>query len=313
MVAQTLITGMIRQTLSALTSQAGERLRFDEPMSLHSSFRIGGSADAFFEPVETGEIAQAIRFCRTHELPCTIIGNGTNILVADQGIRGLVLAIGDHFSGIEPVDGSFTVQAGTRLSALAARAAQLHYTGLEFASGIPGTLGGAVQMNAGAYDACMRDVVVQTDYIDEQLKQRTITGTEHGFDYRRSIFSDRNVIILRSRLELKQGDYAGIIAKMADLADRRRRSQPLDLPSAGSIFKRPAGFFAGKLISDSGLKGCRVGDAQVSEKHAGFIVNLGQATAGDVRRLLEHVQETVLYKTGVRLEPEIKFIGDWQR
>lgn len=313
MVAQSLITGMIRQTLSALTSQAGERLRFDEPMSLHSSFRIGGSADVFFEPAETGEIEQAICFCRTHELPCTIIGNGSNILVADQGIRGLVLAIGGHFSGIETVDGSFIVKAGTRLSALAARAAQLHYTGLEFASCIPGTLGGAVQMNAGAYDACMRDVVVQTDYIDEQLEHRIITGTEHGFDYRRSIFSDRNVIILRSYLELKQGDYAGIIAKMADLADRRRCSQPLDLPSAGSIFKRPAGFFAGKLISDCGLKGCRIGDAQVSEKHAGFIVNLGQATADDVRCLVEHVQETVLNKTGVRLEPEIKFIGDWQR
>lgn len=313
MIAQSLITGALRQTLPTITGQAGERLRFDEPMSRHTSFRIGGSADAFFEPAESGEIEQAIFFCRVHELPCTIIGNGSNLLVADQGIRGLVLVIGDHFSGIEPADGSFDVKAGTRLSALAARAAQLHYTGLEFASGIPGTLGGAVQMNAGAYDACMSDVVVQTDYIDEQLEHRTVTGADHRFDYRRSVFSDRPVIILRSRLKLKQGDYAGIVARMADLSDRRRRSQPLDLPSAGSIFKRPPGFFAGKLISDCGLKGFRIGDAQVSEKHAGFIVNLGQATAGDVRNLMEHIQETVLHKTGVRLEPEIKFIGDWQR
>jgi UDP-N-acetylmuramate dehydrogenase len=167
-------------------------------------------------------------------------------------------------------------------------------------------------MNAGAYDSCMQDVVIQTEFIDEQLNHHTLTGKEHQFAYRHSIFTDRDVIILRSRLQLQADDRVKIIARMADLTERRRQSQPLELPSAGSAFKRPAGNYAGKLISDCGLKGIRIGDAQVSEKHAGFIVNLGQATACDVRRLMERVQVTVLAQTGVRLEPEIKFFGDWQ-
>jgi UDP-N-acetylmuramate dehydrogenase len=312
MISLATLNSAVRQDLIAVMEQARSRLHFDEPMRSHTSFRIGGNADAYFEPADSEEIEKAVRFCLSHELACTIIGNGSNILVADQGIRGLVLAIGEHFSGIERHEDIVDVKAGTRLSALAACAAQMQYTGLEFASGIPGTLGGAIQMNAGAYDSCMQDVVVQTEFIDEQLNHHTLTGTEHQFAYRHSVFSDRDVIILRSRLQLQAGDRAMIIARMADLSERRRQSQPLELPSAGSAFKRPAGNYAGKLISDCGLKGTRIGDAQVSEKHAGFIVNLSQATACDVRRLMERVQVTVLAQTGVRLEPEIKFIGDWQ-
>ncbi|MDW7656290.1 MAG: UDP-N-acetylmuramate dehydrogenase [Bacillota bacterium] len=312
MISLALRSNDIKQDLTAVMGQARSRLHFDEPMSRHTSFRIGGSADVFFEPADTDEIDQAVRYCRSHDLPCTIIGNGSNILVADQGIRGMVLVIGEHFSGIESQEGIIDVKAGTRLSALAAGAAQMQYTGLEFASGIPGTLGGAIQMNAGAYDSCMQDIVIQTEFIDEQLNYRTCTGAEHQFDYRHSAFSGRDVIIVRSRLQLREGDRTQIIARMAELAERRRQSQPLELPSAGSAFKRPTGYFAGKLISDCRLKGTRIGDAQVSEKHAGFIVNLGQATACDVRRLMEHVQDTVLAHTGVQLDPEIKFIGDWQ-
>lgn len=312
MISLVSVNNAVKQDLIATLGRAQQRLRFDEPMRRHTSFRIGGAADAFFEPADTEEIERAILFCRSHELPCTIIGNGSNILVADQGIRGLVLVIGEHFSGIENQDGIFDVKAGTRLSALAACAAQQQYAGLEFASGIPGTLGGAIQMNAGAYDSCMQAVVTRTEFIDEQLNRRTISGEEHQFDYRHSTFSDRTVIILRSQLQLQKGDRAQIIARMADLAERRRQSQPLELPSAGSTFKRPTGHYAGKLISDCALKGFRIGDAQVSEKHAGFIVNLGQATACDVLRLMEHVQMTVLRQTGVQLEPEVKLVGDWQ-
>mgnify|MGYP000861889332 FL=1 len=306
----------IHQTLQndfaqALAEESPSRLRFDEPMDRHTSFRIGGPADAFFEPDSIRAVEQALRFCKNRQISCTIVGNGSNLLVSDQGIRGLVLAVGDSLSGIERQDDVLLVMAGTRLSALAAFAARQELTGLEFASGIPGTLGGAIQMNAGAYDGCMQDVVRQTDFVDEDLACRQINGEEHQFAYRHSAFSERSAVILRARLELNPGSYGAITAKMNDLAERRRQSQPLEWPSAGSVFKRPPGFYAGKLISDCQLKGYSIGDAQVSEKHAGFIVNRGAATARDVLRLIEHIQMVVSDKTGVWLEPEIKCIGDW--
>ena len=299
------------QALAVLAGDTPARLRFSEPMDRHTSFRIGGLADAFFEPASIQEIDQALSFCKRHQIPCTIIGNGSNLLVSDLGIRGLVLAVGDSLSGIERQDNTLLVMAGTRLAALAAFAARQELTGLEFASGIPGTLGGAIQMNAGAYDGCMQDVVRQTQYLDEDLNCRYMTGEEHQFSYRHSGFSDRSTGILRAHLELNPGTYAAITARINDLAERRRQSQPLELPSAGRVFKRPPGFYAGKLISDCQLKGLCIGDAQVSEKHAGFIVNRGAATARDVRRLIEHIQAVVSAQTGVRLEPEIKCIGDW--
>jgi UDP-N-acetylmuramate dehydrogenase len=306
-------TAELKTQIKRLMPQAGARLRFAEPMAAHTTFRIGGCADIFFEPACADEIIAALFFCRERQLPCTVLGNGSNILVSDAGIRGLVLSIGDTYAGLTCDDRYVTVRAGTRLAALAAAVASetRSLTGLEFASGIPGTLGGAIQMNAGAYDSCMSEVVVETDYLDENLLRQTVAGAEHRFAYRHSFFSDRSVVILGARLRLAPGDRPQILARMADLAVRRRASQPLDLPSAGSVFKRPPGLFAGKLISDCQLKGLRIGDAQVSEKHAGFIVNLGQATAQDVRDLVRQVQAVVLEQTGVRLEPEIKFIGQW--
>lgn len=291
---------------------AGDRLRFDEPMARHTTFQIGGCADAYFEPANEEEIVRAVGFCRQWGWPCTLLGNGSNILVSDQGIRGLVLIIGECFAGIDDHDGCYYVRAGTRLAGLSAFAAKNSLTGLEFASGIPGTLGGAILMNAGAYGGCMADVVRETEYFDRDLQKRKAAGSDQRFAYRSSLFMDQESIILGARITLKPDQRDLILARMTDLAGRRRQSQPLDLPSAGSIFKRPPDHYAGKLISDCQLKGLRIGSAQVSEKHAGFIVNLGQATAWDVRALISRVQQVVADETGVALEPEIRFIGDWQ-
>lgn len=312
MVISSAALGQLEDMFAIDKNKALPRLRFAEPMSQHSTFGIGGRADIFFEPVDTAEIIQAVQFCRQHGIPLTVIGKGSNILVSDQGVRGMVLAVSSRFSGVEQEEGLFLVKAGTRLAHLAGVAARLHYGGLEFAAGIPGTVGGAVQMNAGAYGSCMQDVVLETEYLDEQQNICTVNGPGHQFSYRHSMFSDRQCIILRVAYRLEQAEYSQIITKMTELTEKRRRSQPLELPSAGSTFKRPPGHFAGKLISDCKLKGLRIGDAQVSEKHAGFIVNLGQATAFEVRSLISRIQSTVLHDTGVLLEPEIKFIGDWQ-
>lgn len=302
---------MMKDLLNLLPAAAG-RLKADEPMSAHSTFRIGGPADIYFEPADDEEILAVARYCRARDIPLTVLGNGSNILVADRGIRGVVLAISEPMAGIERKDDLILAGAGTRLAALSAFAAQNSLTGLEFASGIPGTLGGAILMNAGAYDQCMADVIVLTEFMDADLTIRALVRGEHDFGYRTSYFCRHPGLVLRACLQLKPGDQQEILARMADLGQRRRSSQPLELPSAGSAFKRPQGYFAGKLISDSGLKGCREGNAQVSEKHAGFIVNLGQACAADTRRLFDRVRKAVAESTGVYLEPEVRFIGDWQ-
>jgi UDP-N-acetylmuramate dehydrogenase len=296
--------------LSEIVPEAGNRLVADVPMSKYSTFRIGGPADVFFEPANSDEIAKSVRFCLDEGIALTILGNGSNILVSDLGIRGVVLSIGEYFSGIERHQDLLLVKAGTRLSAIAAFAAQNGLAGLEFAAGIPGTLGGAILMNAGAYDHCLSEVVVLTEYFDETLSLKSIVRKEHQFLYRKSYFTEHKSIILRACLQLIPDDPQFILARMADLASRRQASQPLELPSAGSAFKRPTGHYAGKLISDCGLKGCRI-NAQVSEKHAGFIVNLGEASANDTRMLFSRIQKSVFEKTGVILESEVKFIGDW--
>lgn len=305
------LSKMDHQDLADLLPAAGDRLRFYEPMSQHTTFRIGGFADIYFEPESEAEIQQAIRYSQAHALPCTVLGNGSNILVSDQGIRGLVLAFGEPDADIRCEGSLIVARAGARLAAVAAFAARCGLSGLEFASGIPGTLGGAILMNAGAYDACMADVVVQTDFLNEKMDHRQAMGDEHCFGYRTSYFLKNASIILGAAMQLKADQTEDILRRMADLAARRRASQPLDLPSAGSVFKRPTGFYAGKLISECGLQGLRFGDAQVSEKHAGFIVNRGQATAHDVRSLMVHIQERVAAEKGVHLEPEIRMIGEW--
>jgi UDP-N-acetylmuramate dehydrogenase len=298
--------------LKQIFPNAGASLQADVPMSSHTTFKIGGPADIYFEPSHAEEIVTAIRHCQQRGIPYLIIGNGSNILVADAGIRGVVISIGDRYSGIGWQDGKMLVKAGTRLAALSGFAAQHGFCGLEFASGIPGTLGGAILMNAGAYEHCMADIVTVTEYLDDHLDLRQRRGADHQFNYRDSFFSSRNCIILQAYLQLTPDDPAAIMSRITILSSRRRASQPLDLPSAGSAFKRPDGQYAGKLISDCGLKGFRLGNAQVSEKHAGFIVNLGQARADDIRRLFEKIQEIVASRTGVLLEPEVRFVGDWR-
>lgn len=299
--------------LDKLIPLAGNRLTADEPMSAHTTFRIGGPADIYFEPVSDEEIQSVASYCRERGIPLTILGNGSNILVADAGIRGVVIAIGEPMARITRQDDLVMAGAGTRLAALSSWAANQGLAGLEFASGIPGTLGGAILMNAGAYEHCMAEVMVLTEFLDEDLQVRAVVRQEHQFAYRSSIFTQRCLIITRACLQLTPDEPQAIIARISELSQRRRASQPLDLPSAGSAFKRPAGYYAGKLISDCGLKGCRIGDAQVSEKHAGFIVNLGKACANDTRQLFTHIRQVVADRTGVTLEPEVRFVGDWQQ
>lgn len=297
--------------LKRLFPKAGVRLRENVPMFRHSTFRIGGTADIYFEPTNTDEIIKITQYCIGHDVPYLILGTGSNVLVADTGIRGVVTSIGNRYSGTILDDTCMIVKAGTRLSALSYFAAQNGCSGLEFAAGIPGTVGGAIYMNAGAYDHCMAEIVLQTDYLDENLQLQSLHDEEHQFDYRHSFFTERNCIILQTLMSLTEDIPLDIMERMAMLARRRKATQPLDVPSAGSVFKRPIGYYAGKLISDCGLKGCRMGNAQVSEKHAGFIVNCGKARADDVRGLIELVQEMVAEKAGVELETEIRFVGDW--
>ncbi len=309
--SRSVFSGHLRALLLAELGPAAERLSFDEPMDQRTTFEIGGPADAFFEPETDEELIRALHFCAGRQLPITLMGNGSNLLVSDLGIRGLVLTLGNHFSGTRLEGAVLQARAGTRLAVLSGLAHKASLTGLEFASGIPGTLGGAIQMNAGAYGGCMQDVLIETQALDERFQPVTFTGEDHRFGYRRSVFSDRGLIILRACMHLKAGDPDQILERMVDLSNRRRQSQPLDWPSAGSIFKRPPGHYAGKLISDCQLKGLAIGQAQVSEKHAGFIINRGQATADQVRQLIAHIQQTVYQQTGVRLETEIKLVGDW--
>ena len=305
--------------IKELLPAVGSRLRPEELMALHTSFRIGGPADIFFEAEAVDEVILLIEYCRNKGLPYTILGRGSNVLVADRGIRGVVISIADHFAGIALEEKNndddkrklFTVKAGTGLTYLSRYMAKLSLSGLEFACGIPGTLGGAIMMNAGAYDGCMEQVISRTVYLNEDLAICSISGSEHRFSYRDSIFAHNNFIILQADLVMVNGDKTEILARMAELNRRRQASQPLELASAGSAFKRPAGFYAGRLICDSGLQGARIGDAQVSEKHAGFIVNLGAATAGDVYSLFHLVREKVYRRTGVEMIPEVRFIGEW--
>jgi UDP-N-acetylmuramate dehydrogenase len=311
-------TQLAADMAARLGPAAGDRLFPDEPMSAHTTFRVGGPADLLFSPACAEEIACAIHFCREHGVPVTLIGNGSNILVSDRGIRGVVIALGADFARITALDApvestsqEIQAEAGARLASLAAFSARLGLSGMEALSGIPGSVGGALHMNAGAYDHSMQEVVVRTEYLDDEARTCTTEGEGHRFGYRRSLFMDRGFIALRTTVRLVRDDPARISERVADFAARRRASQPLELPSAGSVFRRPPGHYAGRLIEESGMKGVALGGAQVSTKHAGFIVNRDGATAADVRGLMEWVQCTVEQRTGVHLEPEILLLGEW--
>ena len=292
---------------------AAEKLLYNEPMSNYTSFKIGGPADLIVFPETKEEIQKAIWICKEKGFPYFIMGKGSNLLVKDAGYRGVVIALCKNYEDITLLDkNSIYAGAGVTLSKLAGFAMDNSLAGLEFASGIPGSLGGAVFMNAGAYDGEMKDVITSVDLLDENGNEISKTNEEMGFGYRTSIIqkNDGKYIVLGANLKLEAGDSAQIKTKSLELNKRRKDKQPLDLPSAGSTFKRPEGYFAAKLIDDAGLKGLSSGGAMVSEKHCGFIVNFNKATADDVITLIEMVKEKVYKQFSIELEAEIRIIGD---
>ena len=288
-----------------------ENVHTDEPMSRHTTFRIGGSADYFVKPGNADEVAAVIAVCREYNIPYFILGNGSNLLVSDDGYRGMIINIMDNMDSVT-VDGRIiTAQAGAMLVRVSVMARDNALTGLEFASGIPGTIGGAVYMNAGAYGGEMKNVVKTVRAIDEYGRIYELDSEKMDFSYRHSIVEERKLIVLEVTLELEHGSREAIDDRMKELAEARRSKQPLEYPSAGSTFKRPEGYFAGKLIMDAGLRGYSVGGAQVAEKHCGFVINKGGATASDVVELIRDVQHDVDDKFGVTLEPEVKMLGEF--
>ncbi len=282
-----------------------------EPMSRHTSFRIGGEADLFVKVPSIQALSELIRYFAQTGQEYYVVGRGTNLLVGDKGYRGVILHLGEEMSQIK-VDGKRIIaQAGASLPKVAQVAAAHGLSGLEFAAGIPGSIGGGVVMNAGAYDGEMKQVVKNVLVINQYGEEMNLDNDTMEFGYRTSIIKDRPFVVAQITLELQEKPKEEVEALMEDLAKRRREKQPLEYPSAGSTFKRPEGYFAGKLIMDAGLRGLRVGDAQVSEKHCGFIINIGHATAEDVSELMEEVQYRVKKQLGVRLEPEVIKLGEF--
>lgn len=282
-----------------------------ESMSRHTTFRIGGPADIFVSPTSAAGIIAAVRLCQEHGVPYRIIGNGSNLLVSDEGWRGVIVQLYRNFSDIQVRGEYVTAQAGAMLSVIAKKALEAGLTGFEFASGIPGTLGGAVVMNAGAYGREMKDVLVSVTVMTKECTLQTFTAEEAELGYRTSAVEKNGWTVIGAKLRLQRGDREQIRSLMEDLRERRTSKQPLELPSAGSTFKRPEGYFAGKLIMDAGLRGYSVGGAQVSEKHCGFVVNRGGATAEDVRNLIYEVIRRVHVLNGVTLEPEVRMLGEF--
>ncbi len=306
----------------ALISMLGDgNVRADEPMKLHTTFRIGGAADYYVTPQTEKQVTDVIAFLKKSDIAYIVIGNGSNILVSDDGFRGVVVELGDAFGSYEIVqdgmDGMQTgledvivrASAGMKLTRLGNQLAANGIAGFEFATGIPGCIGGAVRMNAGAYGGEFKDILVSAKVIDDTGNIRELSVDELELGYRTSIIAKSNMIVLEAVLRLKKGKPDAIKKNILELAAKRREKQPLEYPSAGSTFKRPEGYFAAKLIEDAGLKGCSRGGAQVSEKHAGFVVNKGNATAKDVCELTDYIKQVVMEKTGVKLELEVVKVG----
>jgi UDP-N-acetylmuramate dehydrogenase len=295
--------------LSAL-KKTGVKYATDEPMSKHCSFRVGGPADIVAMPGGEEEIAAVAVLTQNYGLPLTVLGSGTNVLVKDRGIRGVTLKIGGGPSKVLIREGGMYCQAGQLLSSAAQKAADAGLAGLEFLYGIPGSVGGGVCMNAGAYGGEIKDFIVEVESLDLTGRKIARTAAELSFGYRTSVFLKGGEIITGARLRLAAGESGQIKTKMEEFLSKRQAAQPLELPSAGSVFKRPPGNFAGKLIEQAGLCGLTAGGAQVSEKHAGFIVNAAGASAADILRLMEQVTERVYKTFGVQLESEIRIIGE---
>lgn len=288
-----------------------DNVKQQEPMSRHTTFRIGGPADFYLCPHSTNEVQEIVEICKEEKLPYFVLGNGSNLLVSDKGYRGVVIQLWKNFSDITVKDCCIQAKAGTLLSKVAAEALEVGLTGMEFASGIPGTIGGAAFMNAGAYGGEMKDIIKSVKVLDTQGEVRVLPKEELKMGYRTSIVKEKGYTVLSVELELTRGNQEEIRNTMEDLKERRTSKQPLEMPSAGSTFKRPEGYFAGKLIMDSGLRGFSVGGAQVSEKHCGFVVNKGGATAMDVLNLIREVQRRVKEQFGVDLETEVRFLGEF--
>ena len=283
-------------------------LRTDEPMAKHTTFRIGGPAALMALPKTKAEAAAAVKTARELGIEPFFLGNGSNLLVADEGVDRFLIKLSGEFDEIREVNRGLETGSAVLLSRLSNAVLGRGLTGLEFASGIPGTVGGAVTMNAGAYGGEIAQVLEEVTFLDEEGNDGTISAAECGFGYRKSVFSDGKRLILKARFRLEQGDPYAIKARMDELAAQRKGKQPLEYPSAGSMFKRPPGHFAAALIDQCGLKGLTVGGAQVSEKHAGFVVNRGGASCADVLELVRQVKERVLQQTGVELEMEVKML-----
>lgn len=288
-----------------------EKVRISEPMNRHTTFRIGGPADYFLLPSTAEEVKKILEICKEKELPYFILGNGSNLLVSDEGYCGVIIQLYRNYGGITVEGTNIRAGAGALLSQIASAAKNASLTGFEFAGGIPGTLGGAVVMNAGAYGGEMKDVLKEVTVMTEQGEIMTIPAEKLEMGYRTSLVKKAGYLVLEAVISLKAGDVEKIKAIMKDLTEKRVSKQPLEYPSAGSTFKRPEGYFAGKLIMDAGLRGYQVGGAQVSEKHCGFVINKGNATAADVCGLMKDVQEKVQEQFGVTLEPEVKFLGEF--
>ncbi|MEJ6951413.1 UDP-N-acetylmuramate dehydrogenase [Natronospora cellulosivora (SeqCode)] len=285
-------------------------VKFDFPLKEYTSFKIGGNVDVLAIPSSPEALKELLALINKTKIPVFILGKGSNIIVGDKGYRGIVI----YTSNLDKVsinEKIITAEAGITLASLANKALDAELSGLEFASGIPGTLGGALYMNAGAYDGEMKDVISEATLYTYQGEKITLKKEELGLAYRYSILQEKNLIAVKTKLLLQKGKKEDIKAKMKDLNQRRKDKQPLEWPSAGSIFKRPTGYYSGPLIEGAGLKGLRVGDAEVSEKHAGFIINRGNASAADVRELISKVQEEVYKRNGVKLEVEPRFIGEF--
>jgi len=287
-------------------------IKLNEPMKNHTSFKVGGNADIFIEPENVRELTEFIRYAKDNNIPYYIIGNGTNLLVSDYGISGAVIKLGEKISSIQVVEDRIIAQCGAKLPEVAKVAMANSLSGLEFASGIPGSIGGAVAMNAGAYGHEMKDVIETVEVLDGNLEYKVVQNKEMEFGYRKSAVWKNNYIVLGSTFKLKKGSKSEIVSLMDNYTKERQSKQPLDMPSAGSVFKRPEGYYTGKLIEDAGLRGMSIGGAQVSEKHCGFIVNKGGATARDIYNLIKHIQKTIYERFGVELETEVKLIGKFE-
>lgn len=288
-----------------------DRVLFEEPMSRHTTFKVGGEAECMIRVEEEEELIKLVPYLNRIGQEYFILGNGSNLLVGDKGYRGIVIKLGDGMNKIRVEDNRIIVQAGALLSQTAMAAKDAGLSGMEFAVGIPGSIGGGIVMNAGAYDGEMKQITESVKVMDSEGKILILDNDTMEFGYRTSIIKNRPFIVLEVALCLKAAEKESIQQKMNELMERRRNKQPLGFPSAGSTFKRPEGYFAGKLIMDAGMRGYSIGGAKVSDKHCGFIINTGTATAADIKEVIEEVQERVRERFQVTLEPEVVFLGDF--